>query len=99
MSTRALRKLIGLVACGVLALGAALPASGVADTGGVPHTTKPCPAKGHGHGPKHEARNSHGRKCGFHRADSAPTPGDDGSGDDGTDDGTDDGDVSADPGV
>jgi hypothetical protein len=90
MTKRAGRKLVALVACGALSLAAALPASGVADTGGVPHTTKPCKPKAHGNGPKHEPRNTHGRKCGFHRvSDPVTTPGDDGS-----DDGTGDGDVT-----
>jgi hypothetical protein len=41
-------------------------ASSVADKGGVPHSTKPCPAKGKG--AKKSAPNSKGKKCGFHKS-------------------------------
>jgi hypothetical protein len=94
MRRRSHIKLVTLAACGALALGAALPTSGFADSGGVPHTSKACPAHGHGHaqGPKRAAPNSHGHKCGFAQATSSPPPptgDDDGSGDTGDDGGTD----------
>ena len=61
-------KLTALTA--VLALGLSVPAASVANRGGVPHSNKPCPskagkgkAKGH---TKHSARNSRGKKCGWH---------------------------------
>jgi hypothetical protein len=38
-----------------------------ANQGGVPHSTKPCPKKAKGHGPKHGAPNTKGNKCGFNR--------------------------------
>jgi hypothetical protein len=41
-----------------------------ADQGGVPHNTKPCPAKAKKH-PKKPAHNTKGKKCGF--AEPAPT--------------------------
>jgi hypothetical protein len=91
MRGRAITRLATLAASAALALGAAVPATGVADTGGVPHTTQACPGKGHGHGPKHAAPNSHGRKCGFNRQTSSPPPvtgDDDGSDDVGDDGGT-----------
>jgi hypothetical protein len=59
-------KLTALTA--VLALSLSMPAMSVADRGGVPHSSKPCPSKagkgkGKGH-KKHPARNSRGKKCG-----------------------------------
>jgi hypothetical protein len=78
MRRRARAKLGVLAACGVLSLSAGLPAGGVADTGGVPHTTKPCKAKKKPK--KHAARNSHGRKCGFNYVPPAPPVGGEGEG-------------------
>jgi hypothetical protein len=54
----------------VLATGAAMAlsfplAGAVADQGGVPHSSKPCPTKSKGHGPKKSAPNDKGKKCGF----------------------------------
>jgi hypothetical protein len=90
MRRRPIGRLAALLACCALGIGAALPASGIADRGGVPHHGKPCKVRAHGNGPKHPAPNSHGRKCGFHRTAETPPPVDDGT-DDGVDDGTDDG--------
>jgi hypothetical protein len=57
-------KAIAILTAAALTVGA--PAA-FADKGGVPHSTKPCPTKSKGKGPKHEARNDHGKKCGFSR--------------------------------
>ncbi len=53
-----------------LAIALSAPAATLADRGGVPHGSKPCPAKAgkgkkKGH-TKHAARNSRGKKCGWH---------------------------------
>jgi hypothetical protein len=56
------RKLAVFVTC--LGLGAAFPVLSSADRGGVPHNTKPCPAKAKKH-PKKPAPNAKGKKCGF----------------------------------
>jgi hypothetical protein len=48
-----------------MALALSFPAVGAADPGGVPHSDKPCPAKGKGKGPKKDAPNDNGKKCGF----------------------------------
>jgi hypothetical protein len=61
------RKSIAIITAAALALAA--PAA-FADRGGVPHSTKPCPTKAKGKGPKHEAPNDHGKKCGFNRTES-----------------------------
>ena len=60
-------KLTALTA--VLALSLSVPAASMADRGGVPHSSKPCPskagkgkAKGH---QKHAAKNNRGKKCGW----------------------------------
>ena len=74
MGTRAIRKLAAVAACAALGVAAALPSTGVADQGGVPHTTKPCKPRKHANGPKHPARNAHGRKCGFNRPAPEPPP-------------------------
>jgi hypothetical protein len=54
-----------------LGLAAAFPVMSSADGGGVPHNTKPCPAKAKKH-PKKPAPNTKGKKCGF--ADTTTTP-------------------------
>jgi hypothetical protein len=56
------RKSVAIITAGALAI--AVPAA-VADQGGVPHNTKPCPTKSKGNGPKKPAPNTHGKKCGF----------------------------------
>ncbi len=59
-----MRKTAALLTGAALAL--SLPAaSAVGDTGGVPHSGKPCPAKGKGKGPTKPAPNAKGKKCGF----------------------------------
>jgi len=63
------RKSIAVLTAAALALSA--PAA-FADQGGVPHSpqgppTKPCPSKAKGKGPKKDAPNTNGRKCGFNR--------------------------------
>jgi hypothetical protein len=59
------RKLIALVTAAVLSM--AVPTAALADQGGVPHSTKPCPSKGKGKGPKKGPPNGKGKKCGFNR--------------------------------
>jgi hypothetical protein len=56
------RKLAVLATC--LGIAAAFPVLSSADKGGVPHSNKPCPAKGKRHHKKPQA-NSKGKKCGF----------------------------------
>jgi hypothetical protein len=56
------RKLAVFVTC--LGLGAAFPVLSSADKGGVPHSQKPCPAKGKRHHKKPKP-NDKGKKCGF----------------------------------
>jgi hypothetical protein len=56
------RKLAVLATC--LGLAAAFPVMSSADQGGVPHNSKPCPAKAKKH-PKKPAPNTKGKKCGF----------------------------------
>jgi hypothetical protein len=58
------RKSVAVLAAAALALAA--PAA-FADKGGVPHSTKPCPSKAKGKGPKKAAPNQKGKKCGFNR--------------------------------
>jgi hypothetical protein len=58
------RKSIAVLTAAALALSA--PAA-FADKGGVPHSTQPCPSKAKGKGPKKDAPNTNGRKCGFNR--------------------------------
>ena len=60
-------KLTALTAA--LAVGMSVPAVSIADRGGDPHSSKPCPskigkgkAKGH---KKHAAKNNRGKKCGW----------------------------------
>ena len=67
MKSRTMRKLAVLVTGAALAI--SLPvASSVADQGGTPHNTKPCPSKSKGHGPKKEdPQKDHGKSCGFNR--------------------------------
>jgi hypothetical protein len=57
------RKLAVFVTC--LGIGAAFPVLSSADKGGVPHNTKPCPAKKAKKHPKKPAPNDKGKKCGF----------------------------------
>jgi hypothetical protein len=59
------RKSVAVLTAAVLALAA--PAA-FADRGGVPHSTKPCPSKSKGNGPKHTAPNDKGKKCGFNHS-------------------------------
>jgi hypothetical protein len=56
------RKSVAIITAAALAV--ASPAA-FADQGGVPHSTKPCPSKSKGKGPKKGAPNTHGKKCGF----------------------------------
>ena len=56
------RKLAVLATC--LGIAAAFPVLSSADKGGVPHSDKPCPAKGKRHHKKPKP-NSKGKKCGF----------------------------------
>ena len=56
------RKLAVFVTC--LGLAAAFPVLSSADKGGVPHSKKPCPAKGKRHHKKPKPNNK-GKKCGF----------------------------------
>jgi hypothetical protein len=67
MSTALRRRLIALVSAAALCV--AVPTSALADQGGVPNNphNKPCPSKSKGHGPKRDAPNDKGKKCGFHR--------------------------------
>jgi hypothetical protein len=59
------RKSIAFITAAALTIGA--PAA-FADKGGVPHSSKPCPSKAKkGKGPKKDAPNTHGKKCGFNR--------------------------------
>jgi hypothetical protein len=37
----------------------------LANQGGIPQSTKPCPSKAQGHGPKKPQPNNKGKKCGF----------------------------------
>jgi hypothetical protein len=64
------RKLAVLATC--LGLAAAFPVMSSADKGGVPHNSKPCPAKAKKH-PKKPAPNSKGKKCGFETTTTTPT--------------------------
>ena len=66
------RKGIAVLTAAALALSA--PAA-FADQGGVPHSPaqKPCPSKAKGKGPKREAPNDNGRKCGFNRGSDTDT--------------------------
>ena len=62
------RRMIALLTAGAFAL--AMPTAGVADRGGVPNAhSGVCVCKGKGAGPKREAPNDKGKKCGFHRHD------------------------------
>jgi hypothetical protein len=64
------RKLAVFVTC--LGLAAAFPVLSSADKGGVPHSQKPCPAKGKRHHKKPKPNNK-GKKCGFAPVSSATT--------------------------
>lgn len=61
----------GIVA-GIMGIAVLVPAVGLADRGGHPHTTKPCPVHRH-HGRHRGDTHGHkrgfdkGRKCGFNR--------------------------------
>jgi hypothetical protein len=67
MKSRTMRKLAVLATGAAMAI--SLPvASSVADQGGVPHNSKPCPTKSKGHGPKKSAPNDKGKKCGFNKS-------------------------------
>jgi hypothetical protein len=61
-----MRRVAVLVTGAALAISIPVASSG-ADQGGVPHNTKPCPSKAKGHGPKKDAKNDNGKKCGFNR--------------------------------
>jgi hypothetical protein len=64
MKSRTMRR-VAVLATGV-AMAISFPvASSVADQGGTPHNSKPCPTKSKGHGPKKSAPNDKGKKCGF----------------------------------
>ena len=65
------RKLAVFVTC--LGLGAAFPVLSSADKGGVPHSQKPCPAKGKRHHKKPKPNNN-GKKCGFAPVTTTTTP-------------------------
>lgn len=65
MSTALRRRLIALVSAAALCV--AVPTAALADQGGVPHNTKPCPSKSQGQGPKKAPHNTKGKKCGFNR--------------------------------
>ena len=65
------QKLTAVVAATALAL--SIPSAALAAQGGVPSSTKPCPAKGQGQGPKQAPKNNKGKKCGFQRV-VAPEP-------------------------
>jgi hypothetical protein len=56
------RKLAVFVTC--LGIAGAFPVLSSADKGGVPHSQKPCPAKGKRHHKKPKPNNK-GKKCGF----------------------------------
>jgi hypothetical protein len=60
-----------------LGIGAAFPVLSSADKGGVPHSKKPCPAKGKRHHKK-PAPNNKGKKCGFAPGSTTSTPTDTG---------------------
>ncbi|MGH2956425.1 MAG: hypothetical protein ACRDL6_05450 [Solirubrobacterales bacterium] len=62
MKVRRMKKAVAL-ATGI-ALALSFPAVGAADKGGVPHSQKPCPAKGKKN-TKKPAPNDKGKKCGF----------------------------------
>ena len=64
------RKLAVFVTC--LGLAAAFPVLSSADKGGVPHSQKPCPAKGKRHHKKPKPNNK-GKKCGFAPVSNATT--------------------------
>jgi hypothetical protein len=54
-------RITAAVTAGVVALALSVPSVGLATKGGVPHSTKPCPA--HSHAGKHKG-SSHGKKTG-----------------------------------
>jgi hypothetical protein len=56
------RKLAVFATC--LGIAGAFPVMSSADKGGVPHNSKPCPAKAKKH-PKKPTPNDKGKKCGF----------------------------------
>ena len=62
-----------VAAVAAAALSVSLPATSVADPGGVPSSTKPCKIKAKDNGPKKPAKNTHGKKCGFNN-NPAPLP-------------------------
>ena len=57
------RKLAVFATC--LGIAAAFPVASSADNGGVPHDSKPCPAKKAKKHAKKPAPNAKGKKCGF----------------------------------
>jgi hypothetical protein len=65
------RKIAVFATC--LGIGAAFPVLSSADKGGVPHSKKPCPAKGKRHHKK-AAPNNKGKKCGFAPGSTTSTP-------------------------
>ncbi len=63
------KRTMAVVTAGIAALALSVPSVGFATKGGMPHSTKPCPAhshsgkhKGSGHGKKNGA--GKGKKCG-----------------------------------
>jgi hypothetical protein len=72
MPTALRRRLVALAGAAALSVAVAVPGAALADRGGVPHNPhmKPCPSKSKGNGPKKDAPNDKGKKCGFHRGNS-----------------------------
>lgn len=72
MSTAVRRRLIALVSAAALSV--AVPTAALADEGGDPHSTKPCPtlpSQSKAKGPKKAHKDNNGKdkgkKCGHHR--------------------------------
>jgi hypothetical protein len=63
MSTAFRRRLVAFVSAAALCV--AVPGAALADKGGFPHSSKPCKTKAKGNGPKKDAPNTKGKKCGF----------------------------------
>ncbi len=59
------QKLTALAATSALAL--SIPGAALADKGGVPHSSKPCPSKSQSKKEKKTPKNTKGKKCGFQR--------------------------------
>lgn len=58
-------KLSALAATAALAV--SIPGAALADQGGVPHSSKPCPTKSPDKKAKKAPKNTKGKKCGFQR--------------------------------